>query len=48
MSGDGDPRLFLLDRDGLVRTILGLGFDAAGSPFVRLRDKDGRVVWSTP
>ncbi len=48
MSGEGDPRLFLMDRDGRVRTILGLGFDAAGSPFVRLRDKDGHVVWSTP
>ena len=48
MSGDGDPRLFLLDRDGHIRTILGLGLDAAGSPFVRLRDKDGHVVWSTP
>jgi hypothetical protein len=48
MSGGGDPRLFLMDGEGLIRTILGLGFDAAGSPFVRLQDKDGRVVWSTP
>jgi hypothetical protein len=48
MSGGGDPRLFLLDRDGQIRTILGLGFDAAGSPFVRLRDKGGHVVWSIP
>ena len=48
MTGGGDPRLFLLDRDGRVRTFLGLGLDADGSPFVRLQDKDGRVVWSTP
>lgn len=48
MTGDGDPRLFLMDREGRMRTVLGLGLDAAGSPFIRLRDSDGNVIWSTP
>ncbi len=48
MTGNGDPRLFLMDKEGRTRTVLGLGLDAAGSPFIRLRDSDGTVIWSTP
>jgi hypothetical protein len=48
MTGKGDPRLFLMDADGMIRTVLGLGLGADGRPFVRLRDKDGNVIWSAP
>lgn len=48
MTGKGDPRLFLMDADGLIRTVLGLGLGADGRPFMRLRDKDGKVIWSAP
>lgn len=48
MTGKGDPRLFLMDADGLIRTVVGLGLGADGRPFIRLRDKDGKVIWSVP
>jgi hypothetical protein len=48
MMGSGDPRLFLMDREGRMRTALGLGLDAAGSPFIRLQDSGRNVIWSTP
>lgn len=48
MTGKGDPRLFLMDAEGTIRTVLGLGLGADGHPFIRLRDKDGNVVWSVP
>jgi hypothetical protein len=48
MTSSGDPLLFLMDADGTIRTVLGLGFGANGSPFIRLRDKDKKVIWSVP
>lgn len=48
MTGTGDPRLFLMDSNGLIRTVVGLGLGADGRPFIRLRDKDGKVIWSVP
>jgi hypothetical protein len=48
ITGKGDPRLFLIDAEGTIRTILGLGLGADGRPFMRLRDKDGQVIWSVP
>lgn len=48
MTGTGDPRLFLMDADGLIRTMVGLGLGADGRPFIRLRDKDRKVIWSVP
>jgi hypothetical protein len=48
MTGTGDPRLFLMDADGHIRTVVGLGLGADGRPFIRLRDKDGKVIWSVP
>jgi hypothetical protein len=48
MTAKGDPRVFLLDEDGLIRTVVGLGLGADGRPFMRLRDKDGKVIWSVP
>jgi len=46
MTGKGDPRLFLLDGEGLIRTVVGLGLGADGTPFIRMRDKDEKVLWS--
>jgi hypothetical protein len=48
MTGTGDPRLFLMDADGLIRTVVGLGLGNDGRPFIRLRDRDGKVIWSVP
>jgi hypothetical protein len=48
MTGTGDPRLFLMDAEGRIRTVVGLGLGADGRPFIRLRDKDGKVIWSVP
>jgi hypothetical protein len=48
MTAKGDPRVFLLDEDGLIRTVVGLGLGADGRPFIRLRDKNGKVIWSVP
>jgi len=48
MTGTGDPRLFLMDADGLIRTVVGLGLGSDGRPFIRLRDQDGKVIWSVP
>jgi hypothetical protein len=48
MTSEGDPRLFLIDADGIIRAILGLGLEANGLPFMRLRDKNRAVIWSVP
>lgn len=48
MSASGDPRLFLFDQDERIRTVFGLGFEKDGSPFLRLRDKDKKLIWSAP
>jgi hypothetical protein len=48
MTGNGDPRLFLMDAEGSIRTVLGLGLGVDGRPFIRLRDRDGKVLWSVP
>jgi hypothetical protein len=48
MSGNGDPRLFLMDAEGSIRTVLGLGLGADGRPFIRMRDRNGKVLWSAP
>lgn len=48
MTGKGDPRLFLMDEDGVIRTVVGLGLGTDGRPFIRLRDKDRKVIWSVP
>jgi hypothetical protein len=48
MTGQGDPRLFLMDAVGTIRTVVGLGLGTNGHPFMRLRDKDGNVLWSAP
>jgi len=48
MTGAGDPRLFLMDAAGRIRTMMGLGLGSDGHPFVRLRDQDGNVIWSVP
>jgi len=48
MTGNGDPRLFLMDAEGSIRTVLGLGLGVDGRPFIRLRDRDGKVLWSAP
>ena len=48
MTGNGDPRLFLMDQEGRMRSVLGLGLDAAGAPSIRMLDADRNVVWSTP
>ena len=48
MTGNGDPRLFLMDAEGSIRTVVGLGLGADGRPFIRLRDKGGKVIWSVP
>jgi hypothetical protein len=48
MTGEGDPRLFLIDTDGIIRAVLGLGLEANGLPFIRLRDKNREVIWSVP
>jgi hypothetical protein len=48
MTGNGDPRLFLMDAEGSIRTVLGLGLGVDGHPFIRLRDQNGKVIWSAP
>lgn len=48
MTGSGDPRLFLIDGDGTIRAVLGLGFGADGLPFMRLSDEKRQVIWSVP
>lgn len=48
VTGAGDPRLFLIDADGIIRAVLGLGLETDGLPFIRLRDKNREVIWSAP
>ena len=48
MTGNGDPRLFLMDQEGRMRTVLGLGLDADGAPSLRMLDGDRNVIWATP
>jgi len=48
MTGEGDPRVFLMDGDGRIRTVVGLGLGSDGRPFIRLRDQGGKVIWSAP
>jgi hypothetical protein len=48
MTGEGDPRVFLLDAEGSIRTVVGLGLGDGGYPFIRMRDKEGKVIWSAP
>jgi hypothetical protein len=48
MTSKGDPRLFLIDANGIIRAVLGLGLDADGSPFMRLRDENRKILWSIP
>lgn len=48
ITGAGDPRLFLIDTDGMIRAVLGLGLEADGLPFIRMRDTNREVIWSAP
>jgi hypothetical protein len=48
MTGEGDPRVFLMDADGSIRTVVGLGLGEEGHPFIRMRDEEGKVIWSAP